>query len=421
MATVKGVKEYNRIRRYMEHIYLYGFFSREDFERSGIGSAKDYDFGTALLRSIYADMDGTARWENGRKHLRFSRRYNSSGEDRLSCSYLFHSIDESKELIELILILLSADNDPKTMDDIHAISDRLHHGSYNLEYATSRRRFLELVEHGYFKKEGRRYRSIASPFQKLTDEEVNELYSYVCFSESITYPQVAGSFLKRSLARELWLRGIPGTDRREFLFRRNANNGVFDEEIAYELMRAIRSQKSVELIYENRRIEVIPVALKVDTHLGRWYLLAYWHQRPMISRISKIIEVKEMGVIAEEEWQNARTTVMQAYQFSGCSGNGVSRKKPVLVEAQLCFGDNYGMRAQFLREKRMGSVISLDGKQIYRAYVSDPLELYPFLRTYSPWIKILPGEHSLDQALVNDLQKMKTNLQMSEEFGNETV
>ena len=93
MSDIKGVREYNRIRRYMEHIYLYGFFSREDFESAGIGSATDYDYGTSLLRTMYPEMDSTAIWDMGKKHLRFARRYEDSGENRLAKSYLFHSID----------------------------------------------------------------------------------------------------------------------------------------------------------------------------------------------------------------------------------------------------------------------------------------------------------------------------------------
>ena len=43
MPEAGGVREYNRIRRFLSCIYLYGFFSREDFARAGIGSVKDYD------------------------------------------------------------------------------------------------------------------------------------------------------------------------------------------------------------------------------------------------------------------------------------------------------------------------------------------------------------------------------------------
>ena len=73
MPEMGGVRDYNRIRRFLSHIYLYGFFSREDFARSGIGSAKDYDYGMKLIRAIFPDSDQAALWRDGRKYPRFVR------------------------------------------------------------------------------------------------------------------------------------------------------------------------------------------------------------------------------------------------------------------------------------------------------------------------------------------------------------
>ena len=59
-TDLKGVREYDRIRRYLENIYLYGFFSRDDFAQAGVGSVKDYDFGVNLIRSIFPETDDAA-------------------------------------------------------------------------------------------------------------------------------------------------------------------------------------------------------------------------------------------------------------------------------------------------------------------------------------------------------------------------
>ena len=66
MAEVGGVREYQRIRRFLGHIYLYGFFSREGFARAGIGSVKDYDYGAKLIRSIFPDSEDAALWKDGK-------------------------------------------------------------------------------------------------------------------------------------------------------------------------------------------------------------------------------------------------------------------------------------------------------------------------------------------------------------------
>lgn len=425
MAEVKGVREYNRIRRYMEHIYLYGFFSREDFERAGIGSGADYDYGTALLRAMYPELDSTAIWDDGKKHLRFARRYEHSGENRLANSYLFHSIDVECELLDYLCILLFAGKSPKSMEEIccgrQLISgelpavDTLDEGGTN-KYSTTRRRFLELVEQGYLTKERRKFLISENPLTKLSVAELIDLYSYADFASGVTYPQVAGSFLCRSIRRELRSRCIEQKHLKEIcLFRRNSNRGVFDEEFVYELLEAIREKRAVQITIGKRALRFIPIALRVDVHYGRWYLLTYGKDHPQICRVSRMQSVKVLEKLQDEEWHAFQEQVLSLYRHTGCSGTYPPDGEPVLVEAKLQFGDNRGMYYQFLREMCMGQIAEKDEQMIYQAEVNDPFELLPFLRKYSPWLDVLPGQHDLDKRLNDDLRRIKMQLEAVED------
>ena len=69
------------------------------------------------------------------------------------------------------------------------------------------------------------------------------------------------------------------------------------------------------------------------------------------------------------------------------------------------------MRVQFARELRIGSIIVRDGKEYYQAEINDPLELMPLLRSFSPWLRILPGRHDLDVRLREDLRQMRVSLE----------
>ena len=80
MPELGAVRDYNRIRRFLSHIYLYGFFSREDFARSGIGSAKDYDYGMKLIRAIFPDSDQAALWRTGGSIRALSARMRAAGK-----------------------------------------------------------------------------------------------------------------------------------------------------------------------------------------------------------------------------------------------------------------------------------------------------------------------------------------------------
>lgn len=117
MANLEGVREYNRIRRYLEYIYLYGFFSREDFAQANIGSVKDYDYGVKLIRSIFPEAEGAALWKDGRKYLRVQREYALSGKNRMADSYLLYSMDVENELPTLLGIFSCLAEGKKTVDD----------------------------------------------------------------------------------------------------------------------------------------------------------------------------------------------------------------------------------------------------------------------------------------------------------------
>lgn len=91
---------------------------------------------------------------------------------------------------------------------------------------------------------------------------------------------------------------------------------------------------------------------------------------------------------------------------------------PVRVEARLDFSDAPGLYHQFLREIRLGRVSEREEGLFYEAEVNDPLELLPLLRSYAPWLRILPGEHGLDVRLREDLEQMR---RAAEEMDHEAI
>ena len=409
MSSLGGVREYNRIRRYLEHIYLYGFFSREDFAQAGIGSVKDYDYGIRLLRALFPDTEDSAVWNGGRKYLRIQREYACSGEDRMAGSYLLYTMDTEDELPSLLGVLSSLAGGPKTIQEI--CRDTAIHTQVNneLNYHTVRRWLLELVEYGYGTRTGQRYALQANPMAQLSDEGVLQLYDYVRFAAGVTYPRVAGSFLQRSLERELLARGHTPTRDSPFLLRHSVSRNVFDEEILYCLMQAIAQRKLVTLDRGGDPWTVQPVAVRVDGKLGRWYLLAQG-ETPTMIRISGIQEARPGPALSQEDWEQGRQACLSAFAQSGCSG-ALGGTGPVQVRASLHFETAPGLKSQFLRELRMGGMAAEGESTQYQAAINDPVELTAFLRGYSPWLRVEPGDHNLDQQIRQDLLQMREQLQ----------
>lgn len=410
--TLEGVREYGRIRRYLECIYLYGFFSREDFAQAGVGSVKDYDYGTKLIRSIFPETEDEAVWQNGRKYLRFQREYAKSGDVRIADSYLLAVMDVEDELPALMGILSAISEKPQNIDDI-CLYTAIHTQVENaLNYHTVRRWLLDLVDYGYAEKNGRLYRIKTNFLQALSGDELMDLYEYVSFIAGVTYPRVAGSFLKRTLEREFSRRAKSVPEHSRFLLRHSVKRSVFDEELVYQIMENIVQKHPIELRLENEKVVVQPVALRADTRLGRWYLLCMTEKGPWMLRISAIKSVKSAGSrdrVDEAAWEQGSLACKAAFAYAGCSG-ALPQAAAQIVRAKLNFENAPGMRNQFERELRFGEVVEREDGVYYQAKINDPIELTAYLRSFSPWLKILPGEYPLDERVRSDLENMRAYL-----------
>ena len=194
------------------------------------------------------------------------------------------------------------------------------------------------------------------------------------------------------------------------LLRHYDRRSIFDEDMVYALLSAIHKHQSVhaQITSSKTGISFVPVAIRVDTRLGRWYVLAM-EQHPVIYRIS-LLEHLDIGEVVEKKvWEEARDNVLDIFKDVGFSGFNLSGPTQ-LVEADLNFNESPGMYMQFQREMRMGEIIEQDGKEMYRVWIHDPGELVPFLRSFAPWVKVRPGAHKLNEIIERDLEIMKKAL-----------
>ena len=336
MPEAGGVREYNRIRRFLSCIYLYGFFSREDFARAGIGSVKDYDYGMKLIRAMFPDTEEVALWQDGRKYPRFARSYERSGENRMADSYLLHTLDAEKELPQLLEILSALGEGERTVEELRRRLETRCEDENADQYSLVRRRVLELAAYGYAVKKGRRFSLAPDILGQLTQAELKQLYELVCFAAGTTYPRVAGSFLRRSVEREIRHRGLEGPAEPALLLRHSVNANVFDEEIVCELRAIIAQHAMAELTTEEGRSAALPMALRIDTRLGRWYLLSLEDGVPAIRRVSGIRSVKKGDAVPPDQWEAAEQAVHARFAKAGCSG-AMPWGEPVRVEARLEF------------------------------------------------------------------------------------
>lgn len=415
MAKLGGIRDYNRIRKVLQHIYLYGVFSREDFEDAGILNKKDYDFGISLLKAIYPSIDNNASRTDGKKVLRFQRNYAEGIGRMLSDSYLLHAFDSLTDLPEVLLILsFMALNSRSVNETCNMLESFLIKNT--VTYSTVNRRIDELCAYGYIQKEKRQFCLRKNPFSKLGESQLVQIYDYIRFVECTCYPRIPGRFLRNSLERHMLRRGLDIAEyNNPFLTKHNVYHCVLEENTVLDLLEAISEKCFVTIQLfgadrDNSDICLFPVSLRIDTYLGRWYLIASKDNEPFICRISNI---KSVSVIHKSipDYQHIFEEIRSAYKHTGCSGRLPENRVSKTVEAILRFDGLPGLFNQFKRELRFGFIVEDGANLVYRAVINDPEELVPFLRAYSPWIKVLPGEHDIPQRIHNDLLMMKKQLE----------
>lgn len=175
-------------------------------------------------------------------------------------SYLLHTMKE-EELLQILCIFSACARTPKTLDELCAAVELMGLASEGTVYSTVRRRVLELEEYGYLQRTGKQIRMRESLLAGLGEAELLALEDYVRFSAGVTYPRVAGSFLRRSIRRELERRGLEERTESPFLFRGNVKCNVFDEVVVCQLLEAIQQRREAGCFLSQEEIEKLKSSL----------------------------------------------------------------------------------------------------------------------------------------------------------------
>ena len=401
-----SVKQYQMIRRYLSLIYLYGFFSREDFQDLLPDSSASYDACISLIKDIYPEMR-EGRYCDSRKYLTIKREGQRGDVDRLCNTFFLSSLTE-EELINVFELFQMLAVSQMNINQFCGCFDE-----FGSSGSTVRRRMNDLIEFGYLRREQKKQIAIKeNRLSLLTDEELDHLYRYVLFCGNITYPRVPARFLLRSIEREYLRRGINLPSRQLFQFLRSPNHDVMEEDLVCTLLQAIREKREVVMKLgrgaDKISRAILPFRLRIDRRLGRWYLLSM-EEQPTIRRLSRIQSLELGKQVDPERWKSLRQQVDAAFQYSRFSGH-MPEDGPSTVRVKLRFGDMKGLRRQFARELRGGEILQEGEEEILTEKINDPVELIPLLRSYSPWLEPIEKDSPAMSRIRADLLSFRAQL-----------
>ena len=404
MAYSELIKSFEKIRGYMREFYVFGFKSREQYDRK---SARSYDNERRRIESWLGDYV-EFRQDNGGKTVFLTVDNRSVPHNPLYKAFKAKSFTANDITLHFYILDMLADGEELT---IKQVMDRLS-GSYYSAFSDSsmrdestvREKLKEYTGLGILEceKKGREsaYRRSADQVDMAAWRDAADF-----FSEADPLG-IVGSYLLDRMPE--------GTDR--FSFKHHYLLNGLDSEMLYDLLPAIREHRSTEITSfvarrnEERLNTVLPLQIYVSTQTGRQYLLAYHYRlnRPMFFRIDNVRKVK-IGEV-DQKWEKHSSFRDQLRKnLWGVSLGSEYSLDHLEMTVKVERGEEY-IIDRLEREKRCGDVEQLgDGLFRFSADVYDASEMLPWLRTFIGRITELTcSDETVVRSFYEDLETMRS-------------
>lgn len=377
MAYSELIKSFNRIRDYMREFYVYGFKSRDEYNKK---SARSYDDERRRLESWLGDHMQFRQSPEG-KTVFISIDSRVSHHNPMYTAWKAKSFTDGDITLHFILfdILYSADIALTLNEITDAIDEYLI--SFNepkmFDSSTVRKKLNEYVSEGIIvsEKQGKTKYYRRADSVDFSDANILDFFSEVAPCG------VIGSYLLDKL----------DSHDEHFAFKHHYITGAMDSEIICQLFTAMSEKRSITMETINRHKDkisenhVIPLRIMISVQSGRQYLMAYIPRFKRITsfRTDNIVTVKLDDVSDSFDKLREKLDGMLPHIW-GVSTQSTSGDRMEHVEFTVKYaGSETYIHRRLEREKRCGTVEKIDDHTSrFTADVFDASELVPWIRTF---------------------------------------
>lgn len=376
MAYSELIKNFDRIRGYMREFYVYGFKSREEYDRK---SARSYDDERRRIESWLGEFMGFRQTPEG-KNVFITIDSRSLRHNPLYKAWKAKSFTDGDITIHFILFDILHDPSVRlTAGEITRIMDEEYLAGFSVprvfDESTIRKKLKEYVGEGLLESEktGKCVRYHRS--RGVLPGCVDALHFY-----SETAPcGVIGSFLLDKA----------GPHQEHFAFKHHYITQALDSDILCRLFLIMRERRAAEIENFSRRakhpgtLRILPLRVFISVQNGRQYLMAWLFSKKRIVtlRLDYILSVKPLEVQEDFSFRRAELDRVQKHMW------GVAARSKTTLE-HVEFVVRYREDEQYIynrlqREKRCGTVEKLDDHSCrFSAEVYDINEMFPWIRTF---------------------------------------
>ena len=400
------IKNFEKIRAYMRDFYVYGFKSREDYQKK---SARSYDDERRRLESWLGDHMSFVRTPEG-KNVFISIDSRTIRHNPLYNAWKAKSFTDGD--ITLHFILFDILHDPsvkRTIAELLREIDTKYLAGFEapmmFDESTVRKKLKEYCEAGIVvaEKEGRKVY-----YRRTDNTDITDLNDVLHYFSEVAPCGVIGSFILD--------KAESGID--PFTFKHHYITGAIDSGVLAALFAAMQEKRAVTITNMSRkkdmprRVRIIPLRVLISVQNGRQHLFAYLPEYNFFTsyRIDYLSNVKLEDPTPRFDELRAELDRMQSKMW----GVSVKRNKwgndhLEHVEFTIKVEDGEGYIVKRLeREKRIGTVEKLD-EHTYRfsADVYDTSEMIPWIRTFiCRIVKMNFSNRTVENQFKKDLEAM---------------
>lgn len=373
------VKSIAKSREYVRDFYVYGFKSRQDFDRK---SSRTYDNERRRIESwlapyIKSDYNGTVK-----------NVYLAMNSNMLSYNPLYHvfeakSFTDNDILLHFYILDVLSDGNYMTADEL--TDEIISRYDVEIEVQLVRKKANEYVTEGILAsmKDGRKLYYYLSNSIELSKQTAKSLKTAISFFQLETPIGFMGYSLMKShnFSNDL------------FLMKHGYFVHALEEEILLKLLTAMEEQYGVILKTQSNKanlspleqnIEVIPLKIFVSTRTGRRFLCVYntLRNRLFTVRLDHIKEVKQTSKIDDYDTYQDMLERNLANCF-GVSFSGTQRLDTIKMTLHIEEPYELYILNRLETEGRGGKITRIaDNTYTYEISVFDGNEMTPWIKTF---------------------------------------
>lgn len=418
--NTKNINDFSKIAEFLRCL-TYGCYHKTQLSNKKLIEDKELLKGAGIAEGTYAnyldrisfslhDKSMLASHQQGRRAInRFVA--NRSAKNELANAYLSHSflVNDAYYYIQ-ILQILGASNRPLKYGDILGQFTRIRSDN-PLRWQNDddddkpkdiermlQRKIDDLVSLGVINRKTAHYTLTPSPFAELTAAERDELTRAICAHRELALLSVPGYQL---ICREP--ENIP------LQLVNHSSARIIEDYNVYKLARAITERRAIRFSTEGKEQIALPHKIRIDTILGRNYLIATDLLRKSGTipyRLERINNLTLLDDTAMAEIKGTITSILAP------KPRAHKAAPPLVLQARYVTRAELDSLTTELLDRFPAATLRDAGLDTLEAAIvtDDALALVPYLRTMSPPVRIVsPAHSSIQERLDKDVKEALRN------------